>query len=161
MFVLAILLLLAAAALVLWVLFGLNGVPNNKIHFDGFGFQTDLKPLTLFLLGALALLLVWAATRLFATGTKRGMRKRKERKTLEKEHRAHERERVAAENDRDTFREERDAEIDRRQTAEARQRVAERDVDRYDEDHRTDATAVRGAHSDTHGDVADGRHYRD
>lgn len=161
MFALAVLLLLAAAALVLWVVFGLAGESNNQIHFDGFGITTDLSPITLFCLGALALLLVWAATRLITAGTKRGMRKRKERKTLEKEHKANEKERLAAERDRDSLRDERDAEHDRRQTAEARQRVAERDVDRYEDDHRNDANYVRGAHSDTAGDVNEGRHYRD
>ena len=55
MFALAIVLLIAAAALVLWVIFGLNDAGNNKIHFDGFGITADLSPLTLFLLGALAL----------------------------------------------------------------------------------------------------------
>ena len=33
MFALAVLLLIAAAALVLWVLFGLNGENNNDVHF--------------------------------------------------------------------------------------------------------------------------------
>ena len=107
MFALAIVLLIAAAALVLWVIFGLNDAGNNKIHFDGFGITADLSPLTLFLLGALALLLVWAATRLIAAGTKRGMRKRRERKTLEKEHKLHEKDRLAAERDRDALRDER------------------------------------------------------
>lgn len=172
MFALAIVLLIAAAALVLWVIFGLNDAGNNKIHFDGFGITADLSPLTLFLLGALALLLVWAATRLIAAGTKRGMRKRRERKTLEKEHKLHEKDRLAAERDRDALRDERDAEAHQRETAEARQRVAERDVARSENDHRTDANYVRGtepqrgAHSDVRdADVrdaaTDGRHYRD
>ena len=71
MFALAVLLLIAAAALVLWVLFGLNGENNNDVHFHGFGIDANLTPLTVFLLGALTLLLVWAATRLIASGTKR------------------------------------------------------------------------------------------
>lgn len=118
MFALAVLLLVAAAALVLWVLFGLNGEHNNNIHFHGFGITADLKPLTVFLLGALTLLLVWAATRLIAAGTKRKYRQHKETKELKKENKLHEKE--LAEHDRELA-----IERDRRAKAEQRQFVSE------------------------------------
>ena len=97
MFALAVLLLIAAAALVLWVLFGLNGENNNDVHFHGFGIDANLTPLTVFLLGALTLLLVWAATRLIAAGTKRKYRQHKETKELKKEHQLSEKQRLEAE----------------------------------------------------------------
>lgn len=153
MFALAILLLVAAAALILWVVFGLAGENNNQIHFNGFGFSTDLSPITLFALGALALLLVWAATRLITSGTKRGMRKRRERKELEKEHKLSEKQRVAAER-------ERNIEADRRESAEARQRIAERDAE-YTEGGYSRPTTERVVVRDEADLNTDGRHYRD
>lgn len=137
MFALAVLLLIAAAAIVLWVLFGLNGENNNDVHFHGFGIDANLTPLTVFLLGALTLLLVWAATRLIASGTKRKYRQHKETKELKKEHQLSEKQRLEAERERERLAAERDKEHDLRETAEARQRVAQRDVERYPEDHRT------------------------
>lgn len=170
MFALAVLLLIAAAALILWVLFGLNGEHNNQIHFDGFGFSTDLSPLTLFLLGALALALIWAATRLIAAATKRGMRKRKERKTLEKENKKTVAERDRLADERDRLAHERDDEHEHRETAEARQRVAERDYERVDADRAREHNLTKDGvvHDDAHttretvvtDEATDGRHYR-
>ena len=143
MFALGALLLVAAAALVLWVFYGLNG-QSNTIHFDSVGVKTDISPLTLFLLGALTLLLVWMATRLFAAGTRRKYRSHKERKALTKENERAERERLAMQKDRDAaqaererIERERDLEHDNRETAEARARVWERDA------HGTHAEAPR------------------
>ena len=152
MFVLGILLLLIAAAIVVWVVLGLNGEANNSIHFDWAGITADLKPLTLFALGALTLLLIWLATRLFAAATKKKYRKRKERKANEKEHARLERERdelaydrdnAAAERDR--LARERDLEHENRETAEAKARVWERDA--RDAELRDDTRVERG-----HGD---------
>lgn len=109
MFALAVLLLVAAAALVLWVLFGLNGEHNNDVHFHGFGIDANLSPLTVFLLGALTLLLIWAATRLIAAGTKRKYRQHKETKELRKEHEHSEAERREIERERDRLAAERAA----------------------------------------------------
>ena len=111
MFALAVLLLIAAAALVLWVLFGLNGENNNDVHFHGFGIDANLTPLTVFLLGALTLLLVWAATRLIAAGTKRKYRQHKETKELKKEHQLSEKERLEAERERERLAAERGAQL--------------------------------------------------
>lgn len=159
---LGILLLLAAAALVLWVFFGLNGEANNSIHFDAFGFSTDLTPIILFGLGALTLLLVWAATRLFAAATKKKYRARKDRKAQEKEHARLEKERASlahdrdeAQAERDRLARERDHEHDSRETAEAKARVWERDArdGELNDGHRDDAHTLadeapqRGRHS--------------
>lgn len=138
MFALAVLLLVAAAALILWVVFGLAGQSNNQIHFSGFGIDADLSPITLFCLGALALLLIWAATRLIAAGTRRKYHQHKETKQLKKEHAQLEKERLEAERKHEV-------EHDRRETAEARQHVAERDVERYEEDKRVEGAYARPA----------------
>ena len=129
MFALAVLLLIAAAALVLWVLFGLNGENNNDVHFHGFGIDANLTPLTVFLLGALTLLLVWAATRLIAAGTKRKYRQHKETKELKKEHQLSEKQRLEAERERERLAAERDKEHDLRETAEARLQGEETGLD--------------------------------
>lgn len=123
MFALAVVLLIAAAAIVLWVIMGLNGNNANDIHFNAPGIDTHIRPLTLFLLGALALLLIWAATRLFAAGTKRKYRQHKETKELKREHNEQEklRQREEAEHQRELAA--RDREL-----AAAREREGNREV---------------------------------
>lgn len=132
MFALAVLLLVAAAALVLWVLFGLNGEHNNDVHFHGFGIDANLSPLTVFLLGALTLLLIWAATRLITSGTKRKYRNHKENKELKRDHERQEEERIRLQKERDDALAAREREQNDRSVAESRQRVAENDLRDHD-----------------------------
>ena len=141
MFVLAILLLLAALALVAWVFYGLNGQPSNSVHFDSIGINTDISPIVLFGLGALTLLLVWAASRLFAAATRRKYRDHKERRASQKEVKALKEERSQLAHDRDA------AEAERQRLAFERDAHGAHEVDPHNAQTQViDTDAPRGRH---------------
>lgn len=83
MIILAFLFILAAAALALFMIFG---VSQNKVdvHIEGFGLSLDASPLTLFLLGAVAMLLLGLGWSMLRHGSRRKWENRRELKRLRK-----------------------------------------------------------------------------
>jgi hypothetical protein len=77
MVILGLLLLGLAAILVIGALFNLDGA---EVEYFGY----DISPVTLFFVGAVAVALVFLGMMLIGSGTRRGIRRRRERKQLSK-----------------------------------------------------------------------------
>lgn len=124
MIIAALLLLVIVAAVVLWLLAGADG--SQKFELDAVGIGISMNALTVFLLGAACMLLALLAVWMIKSGSKRGVRRRRERKDLEQRAQAAEDERLTAEQDRQTAVQEKD----RADVTAARDRVAARDAER-------------------------------
>ena len=123
MIAVAIVFLVLAALLVLWFLLATGD--SADVDLSAAGLDVHVSPLVVFLLGAVALGLLLAALRFFYWGTKRGARKRRERKDLEKQAKvsAQQRDEALAEREREHARR-----VEREQAAAGP--LADRDVDR-------------------------------
>lgn len=82
MIVAAVIFLILAALIVLWVLLAADG--SDTVDLSLGGIDVNVHPLFVLLLGAVAMALALGALRLFYSGTKRSARSRKERKELQK-----------------------------------------------------------------------------
>lgn len=76
----ALILILIAALLVLWILFASDASQTYDLSIGGLSIHVNA--IVVFLLGAAAAVLVLGALRLLVSGTKRGARNHRERKTL-------------------------------------------------------------------------------
>ncbi|KNX36125.1 hypothetical protein [Luteipulveratus halotolerans] len=83
MIAVAVVFLVLAALLVLWFLLATGD--SADVDLSAAGLDVHVSPLVVFVLGAVALGLLLAALRFFYWGSKRGARKRRERKDLEKQ----------------------------------------------------------------------------
>ncbi|NHN55298.1 hypothetical protein G9U51_05805 [Calidifontibacter sp. DB0510] len=130
MAVLGVFLLILAALLTLWAIFA-GGTSGPSIDKSILGIDLNVSPLTMFVAGAIALALVWAATRAFVAGGKRGLRRRRERKELVRE---------------------RDSALSDREAARERDQVAPADSRGYDNRGYDDraATDSRAGYADDH-----------
>ncbi|MDE9366944.1 hypothetical protein PZ938_15115 [Luteipulveratus sp. YIM 133132] len=81
MIAVAIVFIVIAALLVLWFAFATGDSPD--VDLSAAGLDVHVGPFVVFLLGAVAMALALAALRFFYWGTRRGARKRRERKELE------------------------------------------------------------------------------
>lgn len=81
MILLALLLLLAAVALALFMVFGISS-DAVSVAIDGLGLSLNTAPLTIYLLGALTMLLTGLAWAMMRAGSRRKLDRRRELKRL-------------------------------------------------------------------------------